>query len=266
MSIASINSFVVTGLKVTPIQIDVHISRGLPQFNIVGLAQTCIKESKYRVKSAIINAGFTFPTTNILVNLAPAHLPKAGTGIELGIAVALLAATQQLPSEKINQYTFFAALGLDGSIGHCPEVAMAYLDQQSNNTTLVTALPQQDLAPYLGLDQIKNMVAITHLKDIVCLLSGEYSPPTNTQQHQTPPPTQTFSIDDIQGHQWAKFFLLVSSAGHHHLLMQGPPGAGKSMLAQGLTSLMPRLSPQASLEKDSQGDQGCKRLRGAKVR
>ena len=139
MHYASVKSFAGCGLNITPITIDAHISRGLPQFNIVGQVHASTKESKYRVRAAILNSGFSFPNGNILINLAPAHIPKMGSGTDLGIAIAILAASQQIPESAIKKPFFYAELSLDGALTGCPELATIFLKIHQLTTPLITS-------------------------------------------------------------------------------------------------------------------------------
>lgn len=246
--LASIKSYATCGLNIIPLTINVHISRGLPQFNIVGLAQTCTKESKYRVRSAILNSGYEFPNQNILVNLAPAHIPKFGSDTDLGIAIAILAATAQIPNQDLSKYHFSGELNLAGQVSACPNLASILLNLQQNPTQLITGLPL-NLPANIHQYHSDQIIYLTQLKHFTKAISSNYTNPIPTPTAPQNPQKPAILINDIHGQKLAKYCLLLAGAGGHNLLLQGPPGSGKSMISQALHGLLPQLSPQASLEK-----------------
>lgn len=245
MSLAIVHTRASIGIGAPEVYIEVHISSGLPCFTLVGLPETTVKEAKDRVRSALINSGFSFPSKRITVNLAPADLPKEGGRFDLPIAIAILAASQQLPSETLNQFEFLGELALSGEIRSVSGVIPAALAAQKKERTLIISQHNQSELSLLQNTAHKTaetlMQVCQFLRNEITLANIEYCPVFDEQ------PT-TLKMEDIIGQEQAKRALEIAAAGSHNLLLLGPPGTGKTMLAMRLPSLLPPLTDQEALE------------------
>lgn len=226
------------------VQVEVHASNGLPSLSIVGLPETSVKESKDRVRSALLNSGFDLPPKRITINLAPADLPKAGSRFDLPIALAVLVATGQLPAQALEGHEFYGELGLNGELRIVSGLLPALIKAKAAEHRSVIPLPGLVEASLLSDSEI---LGAAHLLD-VCryLIEGTAlnTPPARVEQDLD------YGVDlaDVRGQHQAKRALEVAASGQHSLLMVGPPGAGKSMLAQRLVTLMPPLDENQALE------------------
>jgi magnesium chelatase family protein len=252
MSVARILCRAQVGLAAPRVDVEVHLGAGLPCFNIVGLPATEVKESKERVRAALVNSGFEFPAGRITVNLAPADLPKDGGRFDLAIAVGILLASRQLaPRHDLTVLELLGELGLAGNLrsvqGALPAAAAAAA--QGHRLVLPTA-NTPDLRWYPGL----AAVVAADLLDVCAWLEGRES--ASADHHITPEITthphanrlQQLRLGDVCGQALGKRALEVAAAGGHSLLLVGPPGCGKSMLAERLPSLLPPLSDTEALE------------------
>ncbi len=244
MDVAIVYSRALAGINSPLVTIEVHLSRGLPSMSIVGLPETAVKESKDRVRSAIINNHFDFPLHRIIINLAPADLPKEGGRYDLPIAIGILAASGQLPADKLYEYEFVGELALTGELravhGCLP---MAWATKTAGRSIIV---PENNAAEAALIDQLCVLPA-GHLHE-VCAHLGNHSPLTGYQAegHVTRRKYPDFS--DIRAQYQARRALEIAAGGGHNLLMVGPPGTGKTMLAERLPGLLPQINEHQALE------------------
>lgn len=245
MSLAIVYSRAPHGIKTSLITIEVHLSNGMAAFNIVGLAEAAVKESRDRVRSALLNANFEFPYRRITVNLAPADLPKEGGGFDLPIAIGILAATQQIPSEQLADYEFTGELALSGELRAVRGALPMALGAMESGRQFI--LPKQN-AKEAGLIGHANVRPAEHLLQVCAHLRGEEFLPLCQPQTLQAQSDHLLNMADVRGQSYAKRALEVAAAGSHSLLFIGPPGTGKTMLASRLPSILPPLNNEQALE------------------
>lgn len=239
---AAVSSATLIGVEGHRVTVEVHIASGLPGFAIVGLPDEVCRQAKDRVRAAIESSGFRWPQKRLTVNLAPSSQRKAGSGLDLAIAVGLLIADEQMPGECTDTHGFLAELGLDGSVRPVPGVV-----------PLVAALA--GLRPVVAMSSHREASVIsseavrvgTTLREVVDALTGDAPwpdpPPDGVVERSAPPP----DLADVRGQALARQALEVAAAGGHHLLFVGPPGSGKTMLAQRMSGLLPPLDMETAL-------------------
>jgi magnesium chelatase family protein len=234
------------GIDPRRVEVEAHLQRGLPAFAIVGLADRACQEAKHRVRSGIASAELDWPGNRITVNLAPASLRKEGSGFDLPIALAVLAASDQLPPDALEGHASFGELALDGRLRPVPGALVAAEGaRRSGLTHLVCAF---ESGPEVALAGVEP-VGVSHLAEAVAYLRGERAPP------EPPDPGDDFEalagvpdLADVRGQERARRALEIAAAGGHNLLFAGPPGMGKTMLARRLPGILPLLGDVASLE------------------
>lgn len=245
MSLAIVHSRAQVGVEAPAVTVEAHLANGLPALTLVGLPEAAVKESKDRVRSAILNAAFEFPNKRITLNLAPADLPKDGGRFDLAIALGILAASGQVPAQSLDEYECLGELALSGAVRSVQGVLPAALAaREAGRTLLVPKVNAEEASLASGL----KVIAVEHLLQIAAHLNG--SAPLEPYQAQgllrqsLPYP----DLAEVQGQLAAKRALLVAAAGSHNLLLSGPPGTGKTLLASRLPGLLPALDESEALE------------------
>jgi magnesium chelatase family protein len=245
--LASARTFTLDGIAARPVRVEVDVHRGLPAFTIVGLPDTAVREARERVRAALVNCGFEFPLRRITVNLAPASLRKAGPGLDLAIAAALLAASGQLRWDSLSELAIAGELALDGSVrGVSGILAIAEAARERGaGTVLVPAANGPEAALADGVE----VIAVESLAQLRPLAGGEWMPPRPTPLPLALEPNGGApDLADLRGQGHLRSALEVAAAGGHSLLMIGPPGAGKSLAARRLPSILPPLARAEALE------------------
>ncbi|HEY5943389.1 MAG TPA: YifB family Mg chelatase-like AAA ATPase [Solirubrobacterales bacterium] len=245
--LATARTFTLDGISARPVQVEVDVHRGLPNFTIVGLPDAAVREARERVRAALVNCGFEFPLRRIVVNLAPASLRKAGPGMDLAIAAGLLSASGQLEWEGLARVALAGELALDGSTRSVQgALAMAEAARESGAEAIV--LPAENAAEAALAEGI-GVVGVEALGQLTALVAGEWEPPRpQPLPLQLDPAPGAPDLADLRGQPHLRHALEVAAAGGHSLLMVGPPGAGKSLAASRLPSVMPPLAPVEALE------------------
>jgi magnesium chelatase family protein len=250
--LARVTTFTIDGLIPRRIAVEVDLRRGLPAFTIVGRGDAAVRESRERVHAALLNSGFTFPQRRITVNLAPAHLRKVGPGFDLATACGVLAASEQLSLEQLERWAVFGELSLSGELRHC-RGALA-VAEGARSAGLEGLLVPRECAREAALMDGLQVAAAASLREVASILNGAPVPalreasvagaPAAAEEGEDP----ELDLADVRGHPGAIRALTIAAAGGHNLLLSGPPGIGKTMLARRLPTVLPALGREEAIE------------------
>jgi magnesium chelatase family protein len=246
--LAVARTFALVAIEAEAVHVEVDVTPGLPGFAIVGLPDTSVRESRERVRSALLNSGFEFPMKRITANLAPAALSKAGPGFDLALAAALLAATGQVERGVMERFALAGELALDGSIRPVPG-ALAMAEGARRQGLRGIAVAPAD-APQAALVEGLEVVALDHVARLPALATGELDPVPEADRSGLTAAADPDAPDlaDLKGQPTLRRALEIAAAGGHSLLLTGPPGAGKTLAARRLPSLMPPLTHEEAME------------------
>ncbi|OED35566.1 ATP-dependent protease [Chromatiales bacterium (ex Bugula neritina AB1)] len=250
MNLAVVNSRALIGVSAVPVSVEVHLAGGLPALSIVGMPETAVRESKDRVRAAMLNSGFDFPARRITVNLAPADLPKSGGRFDLPIALGLLAASGQLDPESLANFEFIGELALGGELRSVEGVLPTAIAAQSLDRSLVLPLANAIEASLAEGCRVYGCLSLLQLCNHLAE-TGRIEELRQAPVEEVAASGDELNLEDVRGQHQARRALEVAAAGGHNLLLVGPPGTGKSMLASRLPGILPPMTLPEALETAS---------------
>lgn len=245
MALAIVYSRGRSGIDAPLVTVEVHVANGLPSMSIVGLPEAAVKESKDRVRGALLNSKFEFPAQRITINLAPADLPKESGRFDLAIALGILAASGQIPKYNLDQYECVGELSLGGQLR--PIIGVLPIAIQTRNSKRKLILPKENIGEAALVKDIE-IVPAEHLLEVCAHLTGQKAITSVYAPDIQPTPESDIDFSDVHGQYHVKRAFEIAAAGNHNLLMLGPPGTGKSMLASRLPTILPMLTEQQAQE------------------
>ena len=248
MSLTQLTTRAQEGVSAPEVSVEVHISNGLPAFTMVGLAEAAVRESRDRVRSAIINSGFEFPLRRITINLAPADLPKEGGRYDLSIALGILAASNQINAATLNDFDCYGELALSGECRVVDGLLPALIASKKANKQVI--IPQGN-RPEASLVRDVSIYTCRSLVEVCASLNGGEALPLIEPTETYTEGKFAYDLSEVYGQHQARRALEIAASGGHHMIMMGPPGTGKSMLAQRLNTILPLMSENEAMSSAS---------------
>ncbi|MDB4724514.1 YifB family Mg chelatase-like AAA ATPase [bacterium] len=251
MTLAKLKTFSLHGIAAVTIEVEVDVSAvAMPKTILVGLPEAAVRESTHRIARAIVNSGFEKPRDRIVINLAPAELPKQAATFDLPIALGMLIGSHQLPADLLNNFAIVGELALEGRVRPAKGVLSMAIQAAREKSLRGILVPRENAKEAAVVESIE-VIPVGSLAEAVAFLSGELNTeaePSAVQNYIDSSLNQELDYDDVRGQEMAKRAITIAAAGSHNLLMVGPPGSGKSMLAKRISSIMPTLTPRESIE------------------